>query len=65
MYARKSIEIWYLKSPVHSWMRYIEEVNSVDEAKEAITELKKVSPWGDYAYRVITVTRTYVIDHSE
>ena len=67
MYARKSIEVWYLKSPDHEWTLKEGTVNfaSVEDAVKFIQALKKLTPWNEYAYRVITVTRTYVIDHSE
>lgn len=65
MHTQHDIEVWYLKSPVHMWTLDSHGYTSVEEAKQSIQELKKLTPWDEYAYRVVTVKRTYTIHHSE
>lgn len=65
MQRRNGIEVWYQESPTDTWKMESYGFGSIDEAKEYITSLKETVPWNGYAFRVVTVALTYVIDHSE
>lgn len=65
MHTQHDIEVWYQESPVHMWTLDSHGYTSVEEAKQSIADLKKLPIWDEYAYRVVTVKRTYTIHHSE